>query len=62
MRAFDPLPNFNCNDPTPFPIPRERIPFWRRLVAWGCVAVLILTFVACAFVSTGQALFVWLSS
>lgn len=22
MKVYDPLPDFNCNDPQPFPIPR----------------------------------------
>lgn len=63
--AYDPLPDFNCNDPAPFPIPRPRVSLWRRLFVWvsvAGVAALIVTLVACGFTYSGQALFVWLSS
>lgn len=55
MGAYDALPDFNCNDPQPFAIPRPRVSIFRRVVAWGGVIAMGVVIWLCAFVAVGQA-------
>lgn len=47
MRAYDALPDFNCNDPAPFAIPRPPVSMFRRVVAWGGVIVMVVVIGVC---------------
>lgn len=52
MKAYDPIPNFNCNDPYPAPIPRMRISRLALILGAGCwiaAAALIAVLVAVQF-------------
>lgn len=52
-RIYDPLPDFNCNDPQPVAIPRaSRL---RAALPWIAAAVLIAVLAVCVFPYAGLA-------
>lgn len=62
MRVYDPLPDFNCNDPTPFKIPRRPISFWRRAIVVFGWSILAGGLIGSFFVLAAEAILMWLSS